>query len=310
MASAPTSTLPRVPVAAHIAELRSRLFICVTVLLAGTMVGYALRDTLLHVLVAPLDQPLYYTSPGGGFNFIIQLCLAFGFLWAIPVVIFHILRFVEPILPHQRNRLIATSLVASCLLMAAGISFAYLVSLPAALQFLNGFSSREVSALISTDTYLSFVVTYLAAFALLFQLPLILLVVNTITPLPPRTLLGKLKWVVLAAFVVAAVITPTQDPVNQAIMAGPMIGLYLAACGGIWLINRRHGPRPDLSMSVEERLMNLSRAKLVARRETTAPDGRVGTLCQWEERRRGKFTRRLTTFHDGVRHELVWIERT
>lgn len=304
--------------------MRARLFICVAVLLAGTVVGYVLRTPLLHVVVAPLHQRLYYTSPGG-FNFLIQPSLAFGFLWAIPVVIFHALRFVAPILPPRRNRLIAIALVSSCLLMAAGISFAYLVSLPAALQFLNEFSTRDVSALISTDTYLSFVVTYLAASALLFQLPLALLLTNTVTPLPPRQLVAHTRWVILIAFAVSAVVTPTQDPLNQMTMAAPVIGLYLASVGLIWLVNRRARtapragwriqrsqpvrPEADVLLDLRERLLDLSHAKLVAQQHSIARDGRVGRLCEWEERRWGKVRRGLVTFEHNGRHELVRLER-
>lgn len=302
----------RQPFLAHVDELRQRLFVSVVVLFAGTALGYLLRDSLLHLLVSPLNQPLYYTAPGGGFTFVLQLCLGFGLVVAIPVLIFHTLRFLSPVLPPHSGWWLVGALISSCGLVAAGMAFAYLVSLPAALHFLNAFSTDQVHALISTDTYLTFVLTYLAAFAVLFQLPLVLVIANRLVPLSPRMLLKETRWVIVGCFILAAIITPTQDPMNQTLMAGPVIALYLVSIGLIWFLNRR--PTTDTAVSlrsVDELMLELTlaRATLTARQPTVARDGRSGALCQWEERRRGHVRRRLVTFeHDG-QHELVRVDQ-
>lgn len=235
----------RQPFLAHVQELRGRVAWCVLALLLGTSIGYSLRESLLEILVKPLGQTLYYTSPGGGFSLIIQLCLGFGIVFAVPVLIFHAIRFLAPIVPGYSRKFLVTILCASCMLVGFGVTFAYFVSLPAALYFLNEFSNEQVQALISTDTYMSFVTLYLAGFAVLFQLPLFLLIANTITPLRPRALLVNTKWVVLGSFIAAALITPTPDPFNQAIMAGPIIILYLASTLLVLLINKS---RPGRNM--------------------------------------------------------------
>src|SRR5690606_19419314 len=100
-----------------------------------------IKDQLLEVLVAPLGQTLYYTSPGGGFSLIIQLCLGFGVIFAVPVLVFHLIRFLSPVLPNYSLRFLVIILLSSCLLVSFGVTFAYFVSLPAALYFLNEFSN-------------------------------------------------------------------------------------------------------------------------------------------------------------------------
>ena len=92
-----------------------------------------------------------------------------------------------------------------------------------------------------TDTYFNFAVACIDGFAILFQLPLILIIINRITPLKPGKLLKWERYVVIGSFVAAAVITPTPDPFNQLLMAGPIIILYQLSIIFIWLINRRKG---------------------------------------------------------------------
>ena len=109
--------------------------------------------------------------------------------------------------------------------MLSGLAVAYHSSLPAALHFLGAFGVGSVKSLISTDEYFSFVLRYLACFAS-FQLPLVMLLLNRMTPLSPKTLIKHSRYVIAASFIIAAVITPTPDPVNQTIAVSPIIVLY------------------------------------------------------------------------------------
>lgn len=234
-----TDTTVRRPFIEHVAELRARLLVPLVVMFVGAIAGYFIRDYTQTFLLAPLNQPLYYSSPIGGFEFVFKLSLFIGIVAAVPVLIYNALKFVEPVVPHRVRWLIAKVLVASTLLALAGMAFAYFVSLPAALHFLGNFGAEGIHSWISTNEYLSFVMIYLAGFALLFQLPLILLFFNNITPMKPRRLLRKQRWVIVGSFIAAALITPTPDPANQAIMAGPIIVLYQISIGLVWGANRR-----------------------------------------------------------------------
>jgi len=227
------------PFISHLQELRSRFLICLLIFLSGSVLGYIIQDKILYLLLLPLDQALYYSSPAGGFNFTFGLAFLFGFLITIPFFIFHTLRFIEPALPDKVKHSFIMIFLSASLLMLFGIIFAYFVSLPAALHFLGKFTSTQVKSLISTGEYLSFVTRYLIGFGVIFQLPLVMLVVNQINKLDVKTLVKLLRWVVLLSFVIAGIITPTPDLYNQVLMAVPIIVLYLLSAGSVWFVNGR-----------------------------------------------------------------------
>lgn len=224
----------------HLLELRARLFASIVFLILGTLIGYFLQEWLLALLIAPLQQTVFYSSPAGGLDFILKASLLFGFLFALPVFTYNILRFFEPVFSKKSVKRLILMLVFSCLLLFSGIAFAYYVSLPAALGFLSRFSTEDVQALISAEEYFVFVTRYLLGFGILFQLPLFLVVINSTTPLSLTTLLRFQKWVVLISFVVAAFLTPTPDFFNQLVMAVPILLLYQLSVLLIWFINRKN----------------------------------------------------------------------
>lgn len=115
----------------HVQELRQRLFVWALSALAGGAVGYMISDTIQHLLIKPLNQPLFYTSPTGGFDFLLRICIFFGILTSIPVFTYHLLKFIEPTLAKKTRFLIIKLLLSSVVLAAIGVSFAYFISLPA-----------------------------------------------------------------------------------------------------------------------------------------------------------------------------------
>lgn len=194
------------------------------------------------MLLAPAGkQQFIYTTPGGGFDFAFRLCLYTGIALSIPVIVYQLLYYLRPLVKKNTMRFIKWASVWSGTLAAVGLAFGYFVGLPAGLHFLlQGFSTTQIKALISIQSYLSFVMVYLLGSALLFQIPLILLFANRIKPLRPKALLAQQRWVILVAFVLGAIISPSPDIRNQAILSGPIILMYDASIVMIWVINRRH----------------------------------------------------------------------
>lgn len=223
----------------HLEEFRKRLIISIVALFIGGALGYVYRDYILAVLIKPLNQQLYYTSPAGGFDFLVKVCVFVGFLFAIPILVYQLLKFLSPAVPTHVTYKTSRVLLASVLLAIMGACFAYFVSLPAALHFLNNFSEGPVNSLITANEYFNFVMIYVVGFAALFQMPLILLFINKITPLSPKKLMKNQRFVILGSFVIAAFLTPTPDPFNQALMAAPMIALYQSSIGVVWSSNKR-----------------------------------------------------------------------
>lgn len=231
-------------VAGHISEFRKRLLWSVLALMAGGILGYIYHDQIIAVLVKPLNQQLYYTSPTGGFDFLIKTCLFFGFLLAVPILVYNLLKFITPAIPPHITYKTGKILFISSLLALAGVAFAYFISLPAALHFLNNFSTGPVTSLISANEYFTFVMIYMAGFAALFQMPLIIAFINKVTPLTPKLLMQKQRFVILGSFIIAAILTPTPDPMNQTLMAIPIVMLYQSSIGVVWHSNRRSQKRP------------------------------------------------------------------
>lgn len=230
----------KLPIAHHLQELRRRLLATVAVVIAGGVIGYLYRGELIALLQRPLGEKLFYTSPMGSFNFVMQLCLLVGFLIALPVLTFNLLRFIEP--AFQRtfgSRTVVGVITASLALTIAGAAFAYYVSLPAALHFFGTVGTGSLQPLISIDQYFSFVLSYLATFAIVFQLPLLLLFVNRITPLGPGALRKWRKFVFVGAFAIAIIIPSAPDPLSQVILALPIILLYEISIALIWIANRK-----------------------------------------------------------------------
>jgi len=225
------------PFGEHVRELRRRLLYSIATLIVGSIAGYALHGPLFRLIKRPLNEQLYYTTPMGGFNAIIKISILFGLIVTVPVFIYQLGKFLSPAF---RRRIRATRIIFySTVLAAMGVLFAYFVSLPAALHFLANVNSADLQSLITANEYINFVSAYVAGFALLFQLPLVLLFINRIKPQQPGRLMRVQRYVVLVSFIVAAILTPTPDPINQLTMALPIILLYQFSVGLIWLSNRR-----------------------------------------------------------------------
>lgn len=222
----------------HIYELRSRIVWVALTLIVGSAIGFQYHDFLVSIVIAPLHgEKLVYLTPGGGFSFIFTICLYFGALLTIPVVIYHIYRFLQPVLGKTSRKLVTSIILLSILLAASGVLFGYYVAVPAAIEFLSTFAGEAVTPSLTAESYLNFVVAYMLGLAALFQLPLLLYIFDYVKPFPPGTLWGSQRFVVVGSFIAAAIITPTPDVVNQLIIAVPIIIMYQL---GVIAVSIRH----------------------------------------------------------------------
>jgi sec-independent protein translocase protein TatC len=232
----------------HVQELRRRLSIVMGVLVAGGAVGYGFHARLIAWLSAPLKQKLYYTAPSGGLQFTMQVCLLAGALIVLPVAIYHIIRFIQPAVHiNHRNKITKGRMIRfiffSYILALLGGAFAYFIVLPAAFHFFAGFSSNQVQSFITADKYFSFVIKCISTFAIIFQLPLIMLFIDRIRPIPPSRLKKARKWVVIGSFAVALILPFAYDPVTQLFMAAPMIVMYEVSIVLISIANHKREKR-------------------------------------------------------------------
>ena len=229
----------------HIRELQWRLAIVALAFLATGAAVYPFFDKIVALLLKPLGNnlSLVYLTPGGAFNFAVQVCIYAAMIGALPVALYHIYRFVMPAVEKTTLRGVLGYSLSSLLLAAFGVAFSYFLALPAAIQFLTSFDLKNISPMLTVESYLSFVMTYLLAGALLFQLPLFMTIINRIKPMTPRMLMSGQRHVILWSVVFAAVISPTPDAVNQLLLAAPMIVMYQVGIVIILLKNRKRADK-------------------------------------------------------------------
>jgi sec-independent protein translocase protein TatC len=217
------------PVSGHLQELRNRFFIAVFFIVAGSIFGWFIKETILDILLAPFGQTLYYTAPAGGLAFLMKVSVLFGVLVSMPVIYSQFWGFLSPAFPELHRKFVRSIALASTLLFFSGVSFSYFFLVPAALKLFSQFQDVSLAPLISGDAYFSFVATYLLWFGLLFQIPVVFVILGKLGIIKKAFLKKSLPYAFFASFAVAALITPTPDPFNQAMVALPIFMLFLAS---------------------------------------------------------------------------------
>lgn len=239
MDSAGEGSTIRKPFIDHVRELQKRLIWAFLAVLGGAGIAHSISGQLLDFVQKPLGEHLYYTSPMGGFTALFKLCLAMGLVIALPIILYNLFRFLQPLLERGQLKVILAYTFVSMVLAYSGVAFAYYVSLPSSLHFLSQFGEGSFESIITADEYFNFALTYIAGFALLFQLPLIVMFINRINPLSPLKMMKAQRYVIVGSFIIAAILTPTPDPINQSLMAFPAILLYQASVVLVWVVNKK-----------------------------------------------------------------------
>jgi len=236
------------PISHHLAELRRRLFWVVGSVLVAATGAYFVQQQLVRLLLRPAHgQQLIYTSPGGGIGFLFTICLYVGLIASLPVMTYHLVRFIEPALSTRRMGLVWRYCLASLGLVAGALGFGYFIGLPPAFNFLgHQFTTPQIYPLFTAQAYLSFVTMYLLGTVLLFQLPLLMIAIQRLRPRPPRSWLRGERYVVAGAFIVAMIMVPTPNLLYQLVIAGPVIVTYNAAVALMWISSRRQRRREAL----------------------------------------------------------------
>jgi sec-independent protein translocase protein TatC len=231
----------KLPFIEHVHELRRRLFVTAACVAAGSAAAYVIQQQIVAVLLRPSHgQNFIYTSPLGGINFLFSVCLDVGLVLATPVIIYQLLAFISPLMRDTTHRFLLTASAAAGTVALAGVIFGYFVGLPSALHFLlHQFTSLQVRPLITIQSYMQFVALYLLGSALMFQLPLIFIIINRIKPLKPSGLLKYERHLIAGAFIVAFIMNPTPNLLGQMVVVVPIILMYQVGIGLIWVINRR-----------------------------------------------------------------------
>ena len=211
--------------AEHLTELRSCLVKAGAALVAGTAVSFYYLEQIIAALTAPVGQ-LYYLRPAEAFMVYLKIALLVGLILASPVVLFQLYSFVRPALTLREKHYALCTIPIIIVLFLGGMLFSYYLVFPRAVEFFLGFGAERVSPLISMESYLDFLLMLVVPFGFVFNIPVVLLLLAYLKLLPVNALGRYHKHVILAAFILAAFITPTPDIITQSLLALPMVVLY------------------------------------------------------------------------------------
>lgn len=239
----------KAPLIEHLIELRSRLLKCVVALLLGFALCFYFSDTLFAILVHPLKDAfgpaggkLVYTKLYEAFFVQVKVALFGSFFLSFPIIANQLWAFVAPGLYAKEKKALLPFLLATPVLFIAGASLAYFVVMPTAfhffLQYQGTSSGLQVEALPSADAYLGLVMQFILAFGICFLLPVLLMLLNHAGLVTRAQLVGLRRYMIVVAFIVAAVLTP-PDVVSQLMLAVPLVLLYELALIAMWFTDRK-----------------------------------------------------------------------
>ena len=229
----------------HLSELRRRVFICVVAVLAGSAVSFVFFEEIVEILVEPARDlglgtggELIYTEVTELLTTAIKVSFVSGVILASPIIVSQGVMFVAPGLTRQEKRYLFGFMPVVILAFAGGVAFAYYILTPPALHFLLTFGGDIATPLIRISNIINLMIRLLFWMGLAFETPLVMFLLASLG-IASASSLGRFRryWVVVA-FILAAMITPTVDPVNQALVAGPLLVLYELGILLAWLAGR------------------------------------------------------------------------
>lgn len=248
----PTSA--SMPLVEHLRELRGRVLKVGLALVLGMVVGWIYYAEIFSFLAKPFenvvaaaqavgrDVTLALTGVADPFVLQVQVSALAGLLLSSPIWLYQLWRFVTPGLHKHERRWGIAFVIVAVPLFATGVALAYLV-LPYGLEILFGFTPDNVENIVSVDRYLSFFIRTVVVFGVGFLMPLMLVLLNFAGVLTGQRLISWWRWIIFVVFIFAAVATPTGDPINLVLLAGPMLILIVIAIGVCLLNDRRRARR-------------------------------------------------------------------
>jgi sec-independent protein translocase protein TatC len=215
------------PLMEHLKELRTRLIRAFIALFVTTGISFIFARQVFLLLMVPLENTkLQALKPTESLGNYMKVALLSGLVLAMPFIVYQIGRFVTPGLTKKERRYLLLLVPGATLCFATGVAFAYFVMLPSAIGFLQTFMADIIEQQWAIGEYLSFVTSLLFWIGVAFELPLFVYFLAKLGIIDAQTLSKNRKYAVVAIAVLAAVITPTVDPFNMALVMGPLIILY------------------------------------------------------------------------------------
>lgn len=231
----------------HLIELRSRMIWIVGALLIGTLISFLFVEPILAVITAPVmdasGKPLIAIGPTDTIGIFFRVGFVAGAVFAMPVIVYQIVAFVAPgLYPHEKRALFML-LPGVMVLFFIGAWFAFNIMVPVATSFLQNFLGSVISQEWTVDRYVNFVTRIVFWIGVFFETPLVIAFLARIGLVTGPKLLSYWRQALVGTSIIAAIITPTVDPVNMVIVMGPLIVLYFMGVGLAYILYRPREPR-------------------------------------------------------------------
>lgn len=217
---------PKLGILEHLGELRRRIVVSFIAIIVCSIISYRYIDKIVEIITKPAGKlEFIYLSPPELFLAYIKISLILGLIISSPIVLSQIWGFVKPGLKEKERKYVILAMFMGTVFLIMGVVFAYYIIIPMTIQFFIGVSVDKITPSFSFANYITFVSSLLLSFGIVFELPLLIILLTQLGLVAPSTFKKYRKFVILAIFIIAAMLTP-PDVVSQVLMGIPMVLLY------------------------------------------------------------------------------------
>ncbi len=237
-------TAAEMPFLDHLDELRRVLLASLAAILLCAIVAWAFSARVLEHVVQTNVGEAQFLRPMEAFNSRLKVSLLLGTVVALPFVSFQLWSFIVPGLMRHERRIVLPIVTASTILFLGGMAFSYLVLTPIMLQMLVGMGTEHLKANIAVEPLIDFVLKLAFGAGILFQLPLVILILTSLRIVSARWVWSKWRHAIVIILIIAAVVTPGDGP-SQLVLAAPILVLYFLSALTASVIEAVRRPRKD-----------------------------------------------------------------
>ena len=241
----------KLPLTAHLEELRKRLVRVLVVLGVGFGVCYTFKDWSFQVITRPLievlpkNSSLVYTGLPEAFFIHMKIAFFASLFLTSPYTLYQIWKFISPGLYAKEKKYVIPFVISSTLLFVGGVLFGYFIALPPAFKFFVSFSTDALKPMVSFREYLGLTLKFLLAFGLSFEMPVFMFFLTKLGIVNAAMLSRQRRYAILVIFIAAAVLTPSPDVLSQILMAIPLMLLYEVSIVVSKFAGRKKAQEPD-----------------------------------------------------------------
>lgn len=213
----------------HVEEFRQRLFFSLVMFLIISLGCFYFLNSVVEIVKTPaVGIKFFQFAPGEYFFTSIKLVFYCGLILSSPIFIYQVVLFLVPGMTYQEQKTLIPILLTSYILFGLGLLFSYKVLIPSALKFFLQYGANVVDPLWSFEQYFEFFSFLAFTCGLGFQIPIVQLILCLTNIVTPKKLISSWRYVVLGSTILAAVLTPTVDPLTQLFLSVAFLGLYFA----------------------------------------------------------------------------------